>query len=219
MLRLISFEGGDGAGKTTQLRYLERYLDAIGRSYLSTREPGGTTLGKIMRQALLELRREELAQAAEVFLYLADRAQHVEKVIRPALESGRLVLCDRFADSTLAYQGYGRGLDLTWLRSLNAVASQGITPDITFLLDLPPAVGLARTRERGLAAANGKSESPQPADRFEQEALEFHDRVRNGFLRLAQEEPQRIMVLDASLPPAQVHEQIKRIMGQRLGAN
>lgn len=219
MLRLISFEGGDGAGKTTQLNYLERYLDSIGRSYLSTREPGGTTFGKIMRRALLEVTREDLAQAAEVFLYLADRAQHVEKVIRPAMESQRLVLCDRFADSTLAYQGYGRGLDLALLRSLNEIASQGIIPDLTFLLDLPPAVGLTRTRERGLAAAKRKPGSQKPGDRFEEEALEFHERVRSGFLKLAQAEPERIIVLDASLPPLEVHEHIKSIMGQRLRAN
>lgn len=219
MLRLISFEGGDGAGKTTQLKYLERYLDSIGRGYLSTREPGGTTFGKIMRRALLEVTREDLAQAAEVFLYLADRAQHVEKVIRPTLESQRLVLCDRFSDSTLAYQGYGRGLDLVLLRSLNEIASQGITPDLTFLLDLPPAAGLARTRERGLTGAKSKPGNQKPGDRFEQEGLEFHERVRGGFLKLAQAEPERIIVLDAALPPLEVHEQIKKIVTQRLAAN
>lgn len=214
MLRLISFEGGDGAGKTTQLRYLEQHLGSIGRRYLSTREPGGTTLGKVMRRALLEVNREDLASAAEVFLYLADRAQHVDKVIRPALESRKLVLCDRFADSTVAYQGYGRGFDLALLRSLNSIASQGITPDLTFLLDLSPSLGLARTRARG-----SRDESHKHGDRFEQETLEFHERVRRGFLEQARAEPQRIVVLDATLPAVELHEQIKSVVAQRLAAN
>ncbi|HWP58745.1 MAG TPA: dTMP kinase [Candidatus Acidoferrales bacterium] len=214
MLRLISFEGGDGAGKTTQLRYLEQYLRASGRSYVSTREPGATALGQTIRQALLQTGREGLAPAAEVFLYLADRAQHVDKVIRPALAQNRLVLSDRFADSTLAYQGYGRGLDLSWLRSLNEIASGGIAPDLTFLLDLPPAVGLARARERRVSDRHDPLSAP--ADRFERETLEFHERVRRGFLELARMEPHRIVVIDASLPPLEVHRRIKKIVAQRI---
>jgi dTMP kinase len=168
-------------------------------------------LGKVMRRALLEVAREDLASAAEVFLYLADRAQHVERVIRPALESHNLVLCDRFADSTVAYQGYGRGFDLALLRSLNSIASQGITPDLTFLLDLSPSLGLARTRARGLTDHSNKH-----GDRFEQETLEFHERVRQGFLEQARAEPERIVVLDATLSAEELREQIKSVVARRL---
>ena len=218
MLRLISFEGGDGAGKTTQLRYLERYLTSIGRRCVSTCEPGGTALGKIMRRALLDATEEGIARAAEIFLYLADRAQHVDKVIRPALDSRQLVLCDRFADSTLAYQGHGRGFDLALLRSLNHIASDGIKPDLTLLLDLPPAVGLARTKERR-SSTNQKTDRSERRDRFEEEDLPFHERVRNGFLELARAEPDRVVIVDASLSPLVVHEQIRRTIDERLKRN
>lgn len=207
MIRLISFEGGDGSGKTTQLKLLETYLTSHGKACLCTREPGGTALGKKIRQVLLEAGEDEISSPAELFLYLADRAQHVHKVIRPALESGRLVLCDRFADSTVAYQGYGRGVDLEVLRGLNRVASQGITPDLTFLLDCPVEVGLARTAQRP-----GK----QQEDRFEREKMEFHERVRQGFLELARAEPRRIYLLDATRPIREVHEEIKRIVEAKL---
>jgi dTMP kinase len=217
VLRLISFEGGDGAGKTTQLRYLENYLTSIGRRCVSTCEPGGTALGKIMRRALLDATEEGIARTAEIFLYLADRAQHVEKVIRPALDSRQLVLCDRFADSTLAYQGYGRGFDLTLLCSLNHIASDGIKPDLTLLLDLPPAVGLTRTKER--RSLNRKTDRSECRDRFEHEDLPFHERVRNGFLELARAEPERVVIVDASLSPLVVHEQIRRIIDERLKRN
>jgi dTMP kinase len=215
VLRLISFEGGDGAGKTTQLKYLERYLTSIGHSYVSTCEPGGTALGKIMRRALLEATEEGITRTAEIFLYLADRAQHVKKVIRPALEIRQLVLCDRFADSTLAYQGHGRGFDLGLLRSLNHIASDGIKPDLTLLLDLPPAMGLTRTKERR-SLSGKKVESSERRDRLEEEDLQFHERVRKGFLELARAEPERVIVFDASLSPLVVHEQIRRVIDERL---
>jgi len=196
MVRLISFEGGDGSGKTTQLKLLDNYLASRGKLCLSTREPGGTTLGEMIRKILLEAGKVEIAYPTELFLYLADRAQHVHEVIRPALASGRLVLCDRFTDSTLAYQGYGRGVDLDMLRRLNQVASHGITPDVTFLLDCPVEVGLSRTAQRNMNLKSGGSRE----DRFEQERADFHERVRRGFLELARAEPQRIYVLDASRP-------------------
>ncbi|MGH9112440.1 MAG: dTMP kinase [Acidimicrobiales bacterium] len=212
--RFVVLEGGEASGKSTQAARLGDRLGAV-----LTREPGGTTIGAGLRGLLLDARTTGLDDRAEALLMAADRAQHVAEVVRPALAAGRHVVSDRYVGSTLAYQGYGRGLDLALLRSLNEIASQGIIPDLTFLLDLPPAVGLTRTRERGLAAAKSKPGSQKPGDRFEQEALEFHERVRSGFLKLAQEEPQRIIVLDARLPPVEVHEQIKRIMGQRLRAN
>jgi len=212
MVRLISFEGGDGSGKTTQLKLLDNYLASRGKSCLSTREPGGTTLGEMIRKILLEAGKVEIASPTEIFLYLADRAQHVHEVIRPALASGRLVLCDRFTDSTLAYQGYGRGVDLDMLRRLNQVASHGITPDVTFLLDCPVEVGLSRTAQRNMNLKSGGSRE----DRFEQERADFHERVRRGFLELARAEPQRIYVLDASRPTEEVHHEIKKIVDQKL---
>ena len=212
MVRLISFEGGDGSGKTTQLKLLDNYLASRGKLCLSTREPGGTTLGEMIRKILLEAGKVEIAYPTELFLYLADRAQHVHEVIRPALASGRLVLCDRFTDSTLAYQGYGRGVDLDMLRRLNQVASHGITPDVTFLLDCPVEVGLSRTAQRNMNLKSGGSRE----DRFEQERADFHERVRRGFLELARAEPQRIYVLDASRPTEEVHHEIKKIVDEKL---
>jgi dTMP kinase len=212
MVCLISFEGGDGSGKTTQLKLLDNYLASRGKLCLSTREPGGTTLGEMIRKILLEAGKVEIASPTEIFLYLADRAQHVHEVIRPALASGRLVLCDRFTDSTLAYQGYGRGVDLDMLRRLNQVASHGITPDVTFLLDCPVEVGLSRTAQRNMNLKSGGSRE----DRFEQERADFHERVRRGFLELARVEPKRIYVLDASRPTEEVHHEIKKIVDQKL---
>lgn len=212
MVRLISFEGGDGSGKTTQLKLLDKYLASRGKSCLSTREPGGTTLGEMIRKILLEAGKVEIASPTELFLYLADRAQHVHEVIRPALASGRLVLCDRFTDSTLAYQGYGRGVDLDMLRRLNQVASHGITPDVTFLLDCPVEVGLSRTAQRNMNLKSGGSRE----DRFEQERADFHERVRRGFLELARAEPKRIYVLDAACPTEEVHHKIKKIVDGKL---
>lgn len=208
MIRLISFEGGDGSGKTTQLQLLDGYLATQGRVCLCTREPGGTTVGRMIRQVLLEVGREEISSPTELFLYLADRAQHVYEVIQPALKSGKVVLCDRFIDSTLAYQGYGRGVDLDLLQRLNQVASLGITPDLTFLLDCPVEVGLSRTAQRIVVQGSGKRRE----DRFERERVEFHERVRKGFLDLARAEPQRIYILDASGPIQEVHEEIKKIV-------
>ncbi len=212
MVSLISFEGGDGSGKTTQVKLLEDYLASQGKICLGTREPGGTTLGRMIRQALLEVGREEISSPTELFLYLADRAQHVQEVIQPALKSGRLVLCDRFTDSTMAYQGYGRGVDLDILRQLNQVASFGITPDLTFLLDCPVEVGLARTIQRVVEQRSDKRRQ----DRFERERVDFHERVRRGFLELARAEPKRICVLDASRSTLEVHEEIKKIVAQKI---
>lgn len=212
MIRLISFEGGDGSGKTTQLKLLEKYLSAHGQTCLGTREPGGTALGEMIRQLLLEAGKEEISFPTELFLYLADRAQHVQKVIRPALASGTIVLCDRFTDSTLAYQGYGRGVELDMLRRLNEVASPGITPDLTFLLDCPVVVGLSRTAQRIVNQTSGKRRE----DKFEREKVEFHERVRAGFLELARAEPKRIVILDASRALQEVHKEIRKIVDEKL---
>ena len=156
MVRFITFEGGDGTGKTTQLRVVESHLRELNRSRVLTREPGGTALGKMLRKVLLEAGDEEIAESSELFLYLADRAQHVRQVIAPALLAGKIVLCDRFSDSTLAYQGYGRGMDLDWLRRLNDTATQGLRPDLSFLFDCPVEIGLARAVQRGTQSQDGR---------------------------------------------------------------
>jgi dTMP kinase len=212
MIRLISFEGGDGSGKTTQLKLLQRYLTAHGRTCLLTREPGGTALGKLIRRVLIEGGKEEIASQTELFLYLADRAQHVREVIQPAMRNQGFVLCDRFTDSTVAYQGYGRGVNLAFLRRMNRLASCGIEPDLTLLLDCPVEIALSRTVKRAAARKSSKMRE----DRFENENIQFHERVRRGFLKLAKAAPERIVVLDASATTQEIHGEIKRIIDQRL---
>ena len=150
MIRFISFEGGDGTGKSTQIKALERHLSARGRPVVSTREPGGTPLGKLLRQALLETAEQPISLPTELFLYLADRAQHVQEVILPALASAKIVLCDRYSDSTLAYQGYALGMELKVLRELNRIAALGVEPDLTLLLDCP--VEIARRAPPGASS-------------------------------------------------------------------
>ena len=206
MIRFVTFEGGDGTGKTTQIRALENYLTQRGRVCVVTREPGDTSLGKLARQILLQVGDYEVAPATELFLYLADRAQHVSEIIRPALAAGKIVLCDRFTDSTLAYQGYGRGIDLKLLEQLNDLADAGVRPDLTFLLDCPAALGLSRTSQR-------QSEAGQPReDRFEREKVEFHERIRAGFLEMARAEPARLRVIDAARSVEAVWRDIQSIV-------
>jgi dTMP kinase len=211
MIRFITFEGGDGSGKTTQVKALESHLTASGKSCLSTREPGGTSLGELIRQVLLEVGKQPITSPTELFLYLADRAQHIHEVIIPALEQGKIVLCDRHTDSTLAYQGYGRGIDLGLLRSLNDIASQGIKPDLTLLFDCPVEIGLSRTAQRQSQTASARNE-----DRFEREKIEFHERVRAGFLELARAEPRRFRIIDAARPAEEVGQEIKNIIDGEL---
>ena len=210
MVRFITFEGGDGTGKTTQIRLAENYLRQQSRACLATREPGGTELGKLIRKVLLEVGETEIAAPTELFLYLADRAQHVQQLIAPALAEGKIVLCDRFTDSTLAYQGYGRGIDLKWLRRLNDTASGGLRPHLTLLFDCPVEAGLAR------AAGRRDQLGEPPEDRFEREELDFHQRIRSGFLEMAKQEPDRFRVIDASCPMPWVAEQIRKILNREL---
>ncbi|WP_027877007.1 dTMP kinase [Meiothermus cerbereus] len=188
----ITFEGPEGAGKSTQARLLADWLREKGREVVLTREPGGTRLGQAIRELLLH--QDHMCFEAEYLLYSADRAEHMQTLIRPALERGRVVLCDRWLDSSLAYQGYGRGLNLGWLQAVASGATQGIKPRKTFLFDLPPEVGLERFEGH---------------DRLEREPLEFHQRVRQGYLELAQAEPQRFVVLDATQPPKALFEELK----------
>ena len=212
MIRLITFEGGDGSGKTTQMKRLEEHLISKGKDCLMTLEPGGTELGKWIRKVIVEGGKGDVANEMEIFLYLADRAQHIHEVIRPAMEKGKIVLCDRFTDSTMAYQGYGRGFDLAMLQRMNELASGEIQPDLTLLLDCAPETALSRARKRTKEQSPGGGRG----DRFESQNIEFHKRVRKGFLEIAREEPDRVIVLDTSAPAQQVQEKIKKIVDERL---
>lgn len=183
----LTFEGPEGAGKTTQIARLAADLMERGYQITRTREPGGDPVGERVRALLLD-RDASPIPIAELLLFAAARAQNVKTVVRPALDSGHVVLCDRFTDSTLAYQGYGRGLSIDAIRSVNSVATDGLQPRKTFLLDLPPEIGLAR-------------QSPDAQDRLDRETLDFHKRVRTGFLAVATAEPDRFVVLDATQNP------------------
>lgn len=194
----VTFEGVEGAGKTTQVALLRDALEGEGWSVCVTREPGGDSLAEAVRSLVLH---EDVTPRAELLLFLAARAQNVERVIRPHLTAGGIVLCDRFSDSTLAYQGYARGLGRDAIVPLDAFATNGITPDLTFLLDLPPELGLARQNDH---------------NRMEAESLAFHCRVREGFLTEAANDPTRIAVLDARLSVAALHAEIYTRVQQAL---
>ncbi len=209
MLRFVTIEGGDGSGKTWQVGLLDEYLNSRGVSRLLTREPGDTPLGKDLRKLLLEGRPESLSDETELFLILADRAQHVREVVKPALGQGKLVVSDRFADSTLAYQGYGRGMDLALLRRLNLMATGGTMPELTIILDCPVEVALAR-------AAKRQDSDAAREDRFEAEGVAFHRRVREGFLELAEADPSRCVVVPTDGPVMATQKKIRRIIEERL---
>ena len=200
----VTFEGGDGAGKTTQAALLEEWLSDQGRTVVRTREPGGTEVGVLIRDIVLH-HRGDIAPRAEALLYAADRAHHVATLVRPALERGDVVIQDRYLDSSVAYQGAGRVLDAAQVRDLSLWAAEGALPDVTVLLDLDPASARARL-----------DADDKPFDRLESEKAEFHERVREAFLALAQAEPDRFVVLDASLPAddlaAAVRERVAAVL-------
>ena len=214
--KLIVFEGVEGCGKTTQLQRLRQWLFdsgwlqrlesfGVASQVVVTREPGGTQLGVGLRRLLLETSPHlSIRERAELFLYAADRAQHVEEFLLPQLVGGAIVLCDRYTDSTIAYQGYGRGLNLSLIDQLNCIATDGLTSDLTLWLDLDPAIGLARKRQQ------------QAVDRMEQADLAFHQRVQEGFSALAKAHPERISRVDANQSEESVAQQIQRIVGERL---
>jgi len=191
----ITLEGGDGAGKSTQAEMLAAWLEARGHEVVRTREPGGTSLGAALREQLLH--GGDVSPRAEALLYAADRAQHVAEVVGPALERGAVVVQDRYIDSSLAYQGAGRPLDVAEVKGLSEWASEHLWPDLTVLLDVTPELAAKRRAAAGDAA-----------DRLEAEAQEFHQRVREGFLRLADEDRSRFLVLDAALPIDELHTAI-----------
>jgi dTMP kinase len=196
----ITFEGGEGTGKTTQIANLAKAFERSGRRVVVTREPGGSHIANRIRSLLLDPKMEGLVPLAELFLYEASRAQHVRDVIRPALAVGQVVICDRFADSSIVYQGAARGLEARAVKRLNEMATGGLKPHLTFLLDLDPRIGLARVGARGIL------------DRMEKEKLAFHRAVRAGYLALAKRERKRIRVIDASRSRDHVHEQIMEIV-------
>lgn len=202
----ITFEGPEGSGKTTQIRLLAAWLRAQGREVVTTREPGGTRIGDGIRALLLDPIHAEMRPETEILLFSAARAQLVGQVIRPHLAQGGIVLCDRFADSTLAYQGYGRQLELGTLRQITAFATGHLTPDLTICLDLPVEEGLRRKRGGDQAEWN----------RMEQEQVAFHERVRHGFLALAAAEPARWLVLDATQSLEGIQEEIRKRVAKHL---
>ena len=198
----ITLEGGEGSGKSTHIRHLAEVLTQAGHRVLQTREPGGTATAEAIRHLLLSASSQEpVTPQAEALLILAARSQHVRHLIRPALQSGTVVLCDRFSDSTFAYQGFARGLDLQWLRAANEVATGGLTPNLTIVLDLPVSVGLARRR-----ANRGEQ------NRLDREAERFHRKVRRGFLALAADEPGRMTVVNSNRPAQEVQDELTQIV-------
>lgn len=199
----ISLEGGEGAGKGTQLKLLQADLDSKGVRYINVREPGGTQIGEKIREILLHLEVAGFSPEAELLLYGAARAQIVKEIIIPTLSSGVHVLCDRFYDSTTAYQGFGRGLDHKFIAAMREFATGGVNPDVTALFDIDPAKGLARA-------------TTENADRIESEDLAFHQRVREGYLWVAQNEPERVKVIDASGTPGEVYTRFLPVLPSRL---
>jgi dTMP kinase len=201
MAFFITFEGIEGCGKTTQIRLLADWLKSRQWPLTLTREPGGCPIADQIRAILLTPQSQALVPRAELLLYAAARAQHVDEVVRPALQAGRIVLCDRYTDATLAYQGGGRGLDRQLITELNLLASGGLTPDLTLLLDLPVEIGLGRADRRNQQSAAGEG-------RFEQESLDFHRRVQDAYRHQAEAEPARFGLIDANGSVDQVRQRI-----------
>lgn len=193
----ITFEGPDGCGKTTQMNLLAQYFEKKGKKVVLTREPGGKGLGEKVREILLNYN-GEVSDRCESFLFLADRAQNIDIIVKPAVEQGEIVLCDRHIDSTVAYQGYGRGLDINEINILNNLATGGKKPDLTLVFDVDVETSMKRV---------GKEK-----DRMESAGIDFHNRVRNGYLELATQEPDRIKVLDATKTIEEIHEKVVEII-------
>jgi len=208
----ITFEGVEGSGKTTQIQRLKKYFNQKGIPCKVTREPGGCPIGEEVRKILLNPDHREMVPTSELLLYEAARAQHVKEVIKPFLKKGGVVLCDRFSDATLAYQGYGRRIDLKWIERLNHLSSQGIRPDVTFLLDCPSDVGLKRALQRNRTLKQEREE------RFEREEIQFHQRVRKGYLAIAKKEPHRVRVIDTREGEDKVFERIRKIVDDLIGS-
>ncbi len=193
----ITFEGGDGCGKTTQLNLCAEYLQKKGFSVLVTREPGSQGLGEKLREVLLHYN-GPVAPTCEAFLFLADRAQHINQIVKPALETGKIILCDRHTDSSIAYQGYGRGENIKQIELLNNIATQDIKPNLTLVFDVSEEIAQKRVGSQ--------------KDRMESAGKDFHKRVRNGYLEIAKQNPTRVKVVDANLPIEEVFKQVKKLI-------
>ena len=202
--KFITLEGVEGVGKSTNLATIEKVLQSLSIDYIKSREPGGSSIAERIRALLLDPEAEPMSELAELLLVFAARAEHLEKVIRPSLENGVWVLCDRFTDATFAYQGGGRGLSTAIIDQLQALVQGELRPDLTVILDLDPAIGLERARERGAL------------DRFEKEEQLFFNRVREAYLAIAEAEPKRCMVIDASKPLEQVGQDLVAALNERI---
>jgi dTMP kinase len=203
----ITLEGIEGSGKSTQILHIFHFLNASGLKCVMTREPGGTQIGKKIRSILLDPDSTAIHPAAELLLYTADRVQHIQEIILPAIAAGGIVICDRYFDATLAYQGVARGLDMTLIQDLHRLICRDLKPDLSFLLDLSPEVGLRRAWHQLKSGCRKDTES-----RFEHETIAFHERVRAGYLALAEKEPERFRILDATQSEDRVQSQISRIL-------
>ena len=207
----ITLEGIEGSGKTTQIKYIATYLEALGYDCIVTREPGATVIGRKVRSILLDPSSKQMDAMTELLLYMADRVQHVREIITPALVDGKMVLCDRFYDATVVYQGIARGIGIDTVNALHKLLLDGIQPDITFLLDLPTEEGLARAWRQ---IENGSRTGDE--SRFERETLRFHEKVRSGYLNIARGEPDRFRIIDAMKDPKTVCNDIKNILAELL---
>ena len=203
----ITFEGIDGSGKSTQLRLLASHLRVLGHDVVTTREPGGTPLGLRLRAALLDSQ-EHVDPLTELLVFAADRAQHVRILLRPALENGHIVLSDRYADATVAYQGAGRGFSPSLISEIVELATEGLKPDLTLLFDLPVAEGGERTRKR--------KDEKQESDRLDSEDKEFHTRVREAYLQIAKKEPERVKIIETSGSVDETHARVKEVVTEFL---
>lgn len=203
----ITLEGIEGSGKTTQIRHIREFLTSRGFSCVATREPGGTMIGKKIRAILLDPENKGMGPLVELLLYIADRAQHVKEIVLPSLSAGKAVLCDRYYDATVVYQGFARGIDIELIHKLHRTILDNLKPDITILLDLPAEIGLARAWKQ---IENGTRTGVET--RFEEEALAFHEKVRSGYLKLSRLEPERFRVIDASKDENQVRKKIISIL-------
>lgn len=197
----ITFEGIDGCGKTTQMSLLSKYLKEKGLDVIITREPGSVGLGEKIREILLNYE-GEVSSNCEAFLFLADRAQHIDMLVKPAIDAGKIVLCDRHTDSTIAYQGYGRGVDIDQIKMLNNLATSGLKPDLTFIFDLDVKTALERV---------GKSQ-----DRMESAGLEFFEKTRKGYLEIGKEEPDRVKVINSNDNIENIFDQVKNIIDKEI---
>ena len=207
----ITLEGIEGSGKTTQICRLVEFFEGRGIECVATRQPGGTLIGENIRSILLDPANSALEPLAELLLYMADRAQHINELIRPALKNGKTVVCDRYFDATLVYQGFARGLSIELIRQLHQLLFDDLKPDVTLLLDLPPQVGLERAWQQ---LNNGQRSGDE--SRFEAEAVAFHEKVRSGYLQLARLEPERFRIIDAAQTQNQVFAAMRKIVSSFL---